>query len=389
LTKLAQPAAFAIAAFFSLLAAVAAGGGLAVPVLLCLVGALAIRPSVLKQGLKKRPLVPALVLTLAIWSIITTAWSPLPMDDQVYKLAVLVPLGLMFVASATADPQTRRLTAAGALAACVVLAPLLGIEALWNMPLNRAGSPNEPVDQLWRLGGHGTTILLALAWSAAAGLIGGSGMVRKAGALVILVSAAVLSAQFEQLANAVAFGVGVVGFIGGWIAPRVMLLATSGGLALWLIVSPFVAPLLAANARLSDALPFSAAHRIGIWTYISGRVWEQPLFGHGLEASRVVTDRLDIQDRNVMATPVHPHSASLQIWFETGAIGALLAAAALIAGGLWLAHKFRNDRPAAAAACATLASLGFIANVSYGIWAEWWMATLFVGAAAVGAVRKS
>lgn len=389
MTKLAQPAAFAIAAFYALLAAVAAGGGLAVPVLLSLAGAVAIRPSLLRQALEKRALVPALILALALWSIVTTAWSPLPMDDQVYKLAILVPFGLMFVAAATADGSTRRLTAAGTLAACIVLTPLLGIEALWNMPLNRAGSPNEPVEQLWRLGGHGTTILLALAWSAAAGLIGAGGGIRKLGAAALLLGAAFLSAQFEQLANAVAFGAGFICFVGGWAAPRLMLLATSWGLAFWLLAAPLVAPLLATNASLSNALPFSAAHRVGIWNYISGRIWEQPLIGHGLEASRVVTDRLDIQDRNVMATPVHPHSASLQFWFETGAIGAVLAAAALVAAGLWLARKFRDDRPAAAAACATLAALGFIANVSYGIWAEWWMATLFVGAAAVGAVRWS
>jgi hypothetical protein len=34
-----------------------------------------------------------------------------------------------------------------------------------------------------------------------------------------------------------------------------------------------------------------------------------------------------------------------------------------------------------------LASLGLIANVSYGVWAEWWMATMFGVAALVGSLK--
>jgi hypothetical protein len=39
-----------------------------------------------------------------------------------------------------------------------------------------------------------------------------------------------------------------------------------------------------------------------------------------------------------------------------------------------------------AAACALRASLGAVANISYGLWAEWWVATIFVGAALAGAL---
>jgi O-antigen ligase len=88
----------------------------------------------------------------------------------------------------------------------------------------------------------------------------------------------------------------------------------------------------------------------------------------------------------MLALPVHPHSASLQIWYETGAVGALLAAGALLTAGLRMSRAYARNRPAAAAACATLASLGLIANVSYGVWAEWWMATMFAVAALVGAL---
>ncbi len=389
MTKLAQPAAFAFAAFFSLLAAVTAGGGLAIPVLLCLTGAVAIRPSLLRQAFEKRPLVVWLLVALTGWTMTTTIWSPLPMDDQVYKLAVLVPLGMLFVASATADAPLRGLTLAGALAAAFVMLPLLGIEAFGDMALNQAARPDEPVDQLYRLGGHGTTILIAIAWSGAAGLIALGGVGRWIGAVLLLLGTAVLSTQFDQLANALAFAAGAVAFVGAFIAPRLMLWAVTGGLTAWLVTAPFVIPMFATNQRMLDAVPLSWVHRAGIWNYVSGRVMEQPLLGHGLEASRAVTDHIPVRENSFLALPIHPHNASLQLWFETGAIGVLLAAATLIAGGFWLTRKLGDDRPAAAAAAATLASMGLIANVSYGIWAEWWMATLFLAAAVVGATRRA
>ena len=56
--------------------------------------------------------------------------------------------------------------------------------------------------------------------------------------------------------------------------------------------------------------------------------------------------------------PLHPHSGSLQIWYETGAVGAVLAALALLAGGWALARAFKDNRLGAAAAAASLATLG-------------------------------
>ena len=73
----------------------------------------------------------------------------------------------------------------------------------------------------------------------------------------------------------------------------------------------------------------------------------------------------------------------MQIWFETGAVGAALAAAALLACGWSLSRRLRDDRATAAAAAATIAAIGVIANVSYGVWQEWWDATMLLAAALV------
>jgi len=191
---------------------------------------------------------------------------------------------------------------------------------------------------------------------------------------------------FGLWANLVAFVIALIVFAVAFGAPRFALLSVSGGLSLWMLAAPFATPLILANQRLVDALPLSWAARVGIWDYVCARILEQPWIGHGLDASRAVTDRIQVRELDMRGIPLHPHSASLQIWYETGAVGAALAAAALLAGGWTLSRVFADNRPAAAGAAATMAALGVIANVSFGIWQEWWLATMFIAAALVAAL---
>ena len=95
---------------------------------------------------------------------------------------------------------------------------------------------------------------------------------------------------------------------------------------------------------------------------------------------------LEVRSVVTRGIPLHPHSGSLQIWLETGAVGAALGALALVIGGVAMSRALAHRRAAAGAACATLVSFGFIANVSYGIWQEWWVATALIAAAAVSAL---
>ncbi|MGE0533281.1 MAG: O-antigen ligase domain-containing protein, partial [Hyphomonadaceae bacterium] len=77
--------------------------------------------------------------------------------------------------------------------------------------------------------------------------------------------------------------------------------------------------------------------------------------------------------------PLHPHNLSLQLWLETGVIGAALVAAALIWGAVRSARR-SLARVDAAALAGALAAGALIAHFSYGAWQEWWVATI-IGAA--------
>ena len=74
--------------------------------------------------------------------------------------------------------------------------------------------------------------------------------------------------------------------------------------------------------------------------------------------------------------PLHPHNAALQLWLELGVPGAVLFA--LLVALAWQALAAAPwPRLFAAAAGASLAIALIACFASYGIWEEWWLATLW------------
>jgi O-antigen ligase len=258
-------------------------------------------------------------------------------------------------------------------AAFAVLALLLGIEAFADMPFIRSAQPGVEPGHLASTLTRGGTVLLALTWGAASALLLDD---RPNAARIAIVASAIMTVQFDQWASVAGFVAGLAAYGLAFAAPRLALLSVSFGLALWSLAAPFVTPLVLSNQRLVAGLPDSWAHRAEIWTYVCQQISARPWLGHGFDAARHADERI----------PLHPHSASLQIWYELGAVGAAIAAALLFVAGVTLARSLRHERTSAAAAAATLASLGLVANVSYGAWQEWWIATLFAAAALVAGV---
>lgn len=384
--RLPDLGAFARAAFFALLPAVTVGGAMGLPLLLSLGGVASFRFSLMRQVLEKTPLAIWLLLGFTAWAAASALWSPNAGSLQWLKFAILVPLGLVFAAAAR---KPRALTLAGAQAALLVIAPLLAVEILFGMPLNRAGQPDTDLFELSRNLSRATSVLTAVTWAAAAGLLALGGAIRNVCAIgALAITGAVVAIQPEQTANWLGYGVGVTAFAFALIAPRFALIAVTGGLAAWVLAAPFVTPLVLGDPALLDTLPYSWAARIGIWDFVCAEIMNAPLIGHGIDAARLVEERMIIQGVESSAVPAHPHSASLQIWFETGAVGAVLAAAALFVGGWTLAQKLRGQRAALAGVTAAFASLGLSANLSYSLWQEWWTATLLLAGALLVAVAK-
>ena len=372
-------------ALFALLPATATAGALALPPLLGLAGAAGFRPGMITQAFEKRQIWLWALLAFAAWTAASSLWAIYPDHAQALRLWATLVFGLFFAAAAAeteAAPATR---AAAAAALCVTMA-LLVAEAATHLALNRSFQPAAAEDwEIERNPARGATLVAALVWPVVAYFLGWRRF-RLAAALAAIATAGVISAQFHDFGNLAAFLIGLAVFGAAWRAPRLTLRGVSGALALWTIMAPLLTPLLFSSQRLVDTLPYSWAARIGIWRYVCARIGERPWFGFGIDASRAVTDQIEVRGVVQRAVSLHPHSGALQIWFETGGIGAALAAAALLIGGFTLARRLGDNPPKAAAACAAMAALGFCANSSFGIWQEWWNATMLLTAAVVAAL---
>jgi O-antigen ligase len=206
---------------------------------------------------------------------------------------------------------------------------------------------------------------------------------RRAPAGVLALSAALSAVSFGVDANIVALAVGcalgAAAFLRPQLALPVLFYAAAGLVAL----TPLILGAIVAWTpdSLANALPLSWHQRLEIWDYALSRLPEAPLFGHGLDASRVIDAEMMLRGYTLNLLPLHPHNGALHIWLETGALGAGLAAAALLLTGRSLAR--RPADPAVAAGIAFSASAWFVLTMlGYGVWQEWHHGALSLAIAA-------
>ncbi len=165
---------------------------------------------------------------------------------------------------------------------------------------------------------------------------------------------------------------------------------------------PLLAHLLPDPVQPRSHLEFltnSAVHRIHIWRNTAALIPDAPILGRGLDSSRMLYDGstqeafIFLPDRAgggftslSEPIPLHPHNFVLQVWLELGAMGALLLSGLLIA----LVHSISSLRGArerfvsfGALTCGII-----IANVSFGAWQSWWLASLFLTVILVVALTR-
>jgi O-antigen ligase len=122
--------------------------------------------------------------------------------------------------------------------------------------------------------------------------------------------------------------------------------------------------------------------RVDIWLSFGEAAMARPLLGAGFGTSPTL-DRhpvaLEVSPpRRVLLAVGHPHSAPVQAWVETGAVGALL----LTFAGLAFLWRLRRLQASALASRLALAAAGFgVATVAHGAWQGWWIAALALSAA--------
>lgn len=227
---------------------------------------------------------------------------------------------------------------------------------------------------------HSLAALALLAWPAliAAWQLGATGRTRTL--MVVGLAPAVIAILASQHATAKIAALGGCAVFGlHMLAPRAcMRLLQAAWLIACLAIVPLAAAMYSAQLYTADWLALSARHRIVIWGYTSQQVVKAPIFGSGVAAARGIADtqgpgaayapNSDI----VLSTSVHAHNAYLQVWFETGLVGAIL----LLAIGLTVLRNIATaPAPLQPALAAAFAAAALLAGSSFSIWAPWFLAS--------------
>jgi O-antigen ligase len=329
---------------------------------------------------------------LVAWAVVSAFWSPSPLPHDIKSFSRFTGLhlfqqllfsGALIVTARTLPPAYARKAIAWMGGGLLVLTAVVLFESLTDARLLSAlqdlvGQKSNITHWALRTVAQGGYVLVMLFWPVAAGLWAGG---RRKLAIAFAVGAVLAPALLHVAApvaalasSAVLFG--LVVWLGRPAALAGMVLAAGQSLAIpWLMRGLAEDGLFQA---LRGRLPPSWAARVDIWTFTSQRMAEKPWLGWGLDASRMFKGHI----------PLHPHDAPLQVWFELGALGAILGA--MIWGFIFwrYAEAARSRRLYAAAGCATAWCAMIIGAFSFSQWQEWWICLVALAFAACAVLAR-
>jgi O-antigen ligase len=351
------------------------------------------------------PSLPTIALGVAAaYLLVNATWSLSPADA-----ALTVVLVVLMVVTLHAVPGTLpeleaphvRAMAMGTLAGLAVGVSLLCFEVFSDQLLRRLLIRVFPALQPYpqhvgTAGGRlawlapyltnaNITVLALMFWPAAL-IVVRLGLLRSHAWLAAIAAAVVLATVYasEHATSQMALAGAAVAFALVRWRPRLALtLIAAGWVALILLVVPVASALYGADLHRASWLPYSARHRVVIWHYTSTQVREAPLLGTGIGTSRALREAADRKGETAPGTTFrlspgsHSHNAYLQIWYETGAVGALIALALGLAVLRSLARFPADVHPYLAA---TFVTAALAVATAFSIWAPWFLASLAMAA---------
>ena len=139
---------------------------------------------------------------------------------------------------------------------------------------------------------------------------------------------------------------------------------------------------------VTDVLPYSAEHRLLMWSFAANRISEKTMTGWGFFASRHIPQEKARVSSNMEVMPLHPHNMIVQIQLELGVIGSIFLAALFYFVVVRVSVREVENWCGVVQTGVFFAWL-FIACLSYGAWQSWWIATAFMLAILMRAVLRS
>jgi exopolysaccharide production protein ExoQ len=333
------------------------------------------------------PRVPAdtavLFAIFLVWCAASLIWDLNPGSGARKLVDVVLITGsllaLLALASRIDLEQSRRLSWALAGGMLVGLL-LLAIETVFDFPLYRAVMGSSPkLDDLIE-SKRSVDALPLLIWPACLALarlnLPWLGALLAAVFTVACVKLTASSATMGMVLAMMTFGACFVSI------PWVRRILTAATVLAFALILPLAIVAYGMGGTTAHWLKHSGQHRIEIWHFVAQKTLEHPLFGYGFNASRYVPNGDAVSQflpPGQSLIPLHPHDAFLQVWLETGAVGAIIVVAILLAALkatlYWPAGVARFTLPGYAAGLV-------VAGLAFGVWQSWWMATIAFSAVA-------
>ena len=359
----------------------------------------------LAHRLRARSLLARLLAVASAYLLINATWSSAPVLAfaciATFFVAAVVVHVVIIIAPLLARSPLHAM-GVGLYAGYVVCALLLSIEIVFDHPLHlhfynmfpKFAPHHEPhavvdagvlksLPEAF-LNKH-IAALVFLAWPTLviATRIGASARSRAVLVACLLPAAVAILASAHETSKIALVG-GAIVFSSHMLAPRLIapLLAVAWAVAC-LASAPLASVAYDRGLQHAEWLPASARHRIVIWDVTSAKIAEAPILGHGMGSARELGRQTKKRPTYAPGTPFrlslgpHAHNAYLQVWLETGAVGAAL----LFGIGLWaLGAVSRTSVDIQPALYAAFASNALLAASSFSIWASWFLASHFFSA---------
>lgn len=187
-----------------------------------------------------------------------------------------------------------------------------------------------------------------------------------------------------------------------YFAPLWFQKITFTGILIGGVATPWITKYLLNERMLFDYMrfiPTSHQHRIFMWEELTRQIFDKPIFGHGFDFSafikspkllcnHYITEVLQTRFKDItplitypgggklcdghLLIGIHPHNGFLQIWLELGAAGIILFSIFMI---LFYRSILHNRL-----AVAMFSFYAVIFSISFNIWQNWIISTLWLGA---------
>lgn len=341
--------------------------------------------------------VSAFLAAFGSWSLVTWFWSIAPNDTVKTGLSLAASLlgaAILIGGAARLDARGRQIFDRGLVVGGAIGFALVAFEFATDAWLSRTlyGLVGK---QLFLVGGRYTaamnpglaaSALFVWPWALAVK----TWFPRRAAAIAV---GATLALFALAKSDAVFAGIvaGAVVFAAALAWSRVMPWVLAAVIAIGVGTAPLV-PAQLPNPLDPDAktswMTLSLAHRILIWKTTAQHIRNKPVLGGGFDTARAlysVRDRAAIHyPKSIIGLPVttefepiplHPHNGILQVWLETGMVGAVILIGLLLSvvRAVAIGGATAGARAAALAQLTTTLTIG---AVSFGAWQSWWLAAI-------------